>query len=96
MLFASVPLKLAPALVPATVLFCASAVTNRDPEAILAAVTALAAILSVVTAPFCILAVATVLSAGVVGVIAEPICIINTLEPDAGAVQNLIVSESVK
>jgi hypothetical protein len=36
---ASVPVKLLPAFVPATVLLCASVVTKPSPEAIFAAVT---------------------------------------------------------
>ena len=63
---------------------------------ILAAVTASSAILAVVTAPLAILAAVTVPSPGVGILTAEPHCIIKQLEPVAGAVQNLIVSLSVK
>ena len=64
--------------------------------AILAVVTAKEPNLTEVTALFCILAVATVLSAGVVGLNAEPNCITNTLDPLGGAVANLVVSLSVR
>ena len=50
------------------------------------------AIFALVTAPFCILAVATELSEGVVKVVAVPICVINKLDPATGGSQNLIPS----
>ena len=60
----------------------------------LSAVTASLAILPSVTARFCILAVATVLSPGVVIVKADPNCTINTLSPLARLAPNIIVLAS--
>jgi len=59
-------------------------------------VTLASAILAVVTAPDAILAALTVPSPGVGILTAEPHWIINEVEPLGGAVQNLIVSLSVK
>ena len=49
------------------------------------------AILELSTARFCILALATELSAGTLTDVAEPIRVTNTLAPDPGAAPNIIV-----